>query len=401
MATPKARRRKGEHGIDRHHSHPTCPPVGADGERPAHKCQGPYRARMWVDTPTGPKRKVLYGKTEREVLGKIKDTAVAEATGTVVATTTTVAQWAEHWLATGWDDWKVNTRTGYRSKVNLWITPYLGKHRLDKLQPEHVRSLYATMRKAGAAEGTVRGVHVLLHRMLKLAMWDGKVGRNVTELVVPPKTNTAVPARALTLDEAKRVLAAAGDNPRYWVSLMCGLRQGECLALRWYDVHLDAPQPYLTVRESLAREPGVGLVFQKPKSRASQDRMVPLPTPVAARLAVARAKHLAGEGSEDALVFGNSKGNPKEPSRDYEGWCALLAAAGVEHTPLHGARRTTAHLLEDAGVGDRVVAEILGHSAVAMTHHYQQRNNPATVKAMQALDAHLALPAPTDMEGAA
>lgn len=391
MAKSTARRRRGEGSVQRFHNHPTCPPVGDDGVRPDHRCLGPWRGSTVVDDGITKKRRQVYGATEAEVLRKMRDLTVAQATGTLVVTTTTVGEWAESWLAECWPRLKVNTRTSYRSVTDRYIVKHLGAHRLDQLQPRHVRDMYAALRAEGKSEGTVRGVHVLLHRMLKVAMREGMVARNVTELIDPPKTGTAVARRGLTLDEAKRVLAVAGDNPRYWVALMCGLRQGEALALRWCDIDLDAmddghPAPYLVVRRSLCREPGVGLVFTTPKSAKSRDRVVPLPVPVAARLRVAYARHRNGGGTDDALVFGTPKGTPKEPSRDYEGWCQLLAAAGVDHTPLHAARNTAAALLEDAGNPPRVVAEILGHTNVAMTYRYQGGNTGAKVRAMRALD---------------
>ena len=54
-----------------------------------------------------------------------------------------------------------------------------------------------------------------------------------------------------------------------------------------------------------------------------------------------------------------------------------------------------------AGVPDRVVAAILGHAQVSMTHHYQTGNRASLGKAAEALSGLvLALESPED-EGAA
>ena len=41
------------------------------------------------------------------------------------------------------------TLTDYRSKSRNWIVPLLGKHRLDRLAPEHLDTAYTRMLEAG------------------------------------------------------------------------------------------------------------------------------------------------------------------------------------------------------------------------------------------------------------
>lgn len=399
--TTAPRRRKGEGSVSRFHNHPTCPPV-VDGERADHNCKGPYRAMVWVVDAQGQRKRVaLYGKTEGEVIAKVKATTVAEAKGGVVTSTMTVAEWlctdadATGWWAIASPTLKVNTRKGYVSKVNGYIIPALGHYRLTALQPDHVRRMYADMRKQGLSEASCLGTHRILRRALLVALREGKVARNVCDLIDPPKGSTAATRKgpkALTVDEAWRVLRAAGDNPRPWVALLAGVRQGEALGLRWRDVLLDEPVPYLVVREAVSREPGVGLVFDAPKSEASTGREVPLVGQVASRLRLHRmAEAEVGRGGDNDLVFPNPRtGGPMDARRDWALWTALLEVAGVQHVALHGARHTTAHLLEDAGVPDRVVADILGHAQVQVTHKYQKGNLGAKQDAIRALEAHMA-----------
>jgi integrase len=410
QATASPRRRKGEGSITRFHNHPTCPPVGPDGVRPEHRCQGPYRARVWVTTMTGQKvRKTVYGKTEREVIQGLKKLTAQEVTGTVVQTSATVKEWLrtdaqEVGLANYWSELapslKVNTRKGYVSKINQYILPHLGRHRLDRLTPEHVAQMYADMRKKGLAEATLRQTHAILSRALKVAMRRGKVSRNVCDLVDPPSTKVTK-RRPLTVEDAWKVLHLCGDAPRFWVALMTGLRQGEALALRWSDIHLDGqPMPYLVVREAVSWDGGP--VFDTPKSEQSTNRVVPLVTPVADRLRKAHENHVAQGGTEDDLVFANPRtGRAMDPRKDWMAWTVMLDLAGVPHTALHAARNTTAALLEDAGVPDRVVAEILGHTTVQMTHGYQAGNVAAKVEAMKALDEYMAGKNPRNGQGAA
>src|SRR5690606_36892067 len=130
----------------------------------------------------------------------------------------------------------------YWSKARNWIIPHLGKHRLDRLLPEHVDRMYAAMAERGKSSTHALKVHRVLSRALEIAVRRGKVGRNVCKLIDPPaeRQTEIVP---LTREEARRVLAATGDRrngARWSVALALGLRQGEALGLRWSYVDLDA-----------------------------------------------------------------------------------------------------------------------------------------------------------------
>ena len=80
--------------------------------------------------------------------------------------------------------------------------------------------------------------------------------RNVAKAAKPPGLGRNE-RRALTPDEAKRLLAAMIDKrhePLFIVALSTGLRRGELLALRWSDVDLKVGT--LFVRRALQRAEG-------------------------------------------------------------------------------------------------------------------------------------------------
>jgi hypothetical protein len=91
------------------------------------------------------KRKTVTAKTRKEVLDKLRKKR-REIDAGVLSDDATVEQWLNYWL----DNVaavKVRPRTlvGYRGYVRTWLVPYLGRHRLDKLRPDHIRALYAEM----------------------------------------------------------------------------------------------------------------------------------------------------------------------------------------------------------------------------------------------------------------
>ena len=141
----------------------------------------------------------------------------------------------------------------YAPKVRNRIIPGLGKHRLDRLTPEHVERFYTRLEAEGLAPATVLQIHRILSRALKVAMQRGYVARNVATLVDAPSASQDE-IEPLTLEEASadhRLAATSRNGTRWSVALALGLRQGEALGLRWQYVDLDAGT--LTVRWQLQR----------------------------------------------------------------------------------------------------------------------------------------------------
>ena len=178
--------------------------------------------------------------------------------------------------------------------------------------------------------------------------------------------------------------AATGlrNSARWTVALALGLRQSEALALQWKDI--DLINNTLSVRRTLQRVAGVGLVFERPKTKRSE-RTIALPMPLVAALHTHKAAQpgermlAAHEWHDDDLVFAQPNGRPIDKKKtDYDDWCALLQRAGVRHVRLHDGRHTAATLLLSEDVHPRVVMELLGHSQMRTDGHLQPRDAGAS-----------------------
>lgn len=400
------RRGRGEGALYQRHDHPTCPPLDTDRNRPDHRCRGRWIKTIDFGWTAGARRrKVLYGNTKSEVLQKEKD--LQTKTGHIRPTNkTTVEAWMTYWITNiAPERCRPQTLTSYESKINSYIIPLLGRHRLDQLQPRHVRDMYTRLRMPcpspnkcghspshGLSESTLRQTHAILRRALTIAVRERMIVENVATLIDPPTTATTKRER-LTVPEARLALETAKEGhhiSRWYAALHQGMRQGECLGLAWAMVNFD--QDTITIARTLVKTTG-GVAFGSPKSESSK-RTIPMTPHMSSHLRVHWARYVTrceAEGREPdlaALVWCQPSGVPIGHKTDWERWKRFLTNAGVPHVSLHSARNTTAALLEEAGVPARLAAEILGHSSVDQTYAYQKdaglENRRAAMAALEA-----------------
>jgi integrase len=332
-----------------------------------HKKSGLYMARYTVQTPTGSKRKTLYGKTRREVDEKLTK-AKADRDGGLVfdADNMKVGEYLERWLVDSVRDTvRSTTFERYEQVVRLHVRPVLGKLKLKNLSPAHVRGLYREKLDAGLSPRTVQYVHVTLHKALKQAIMDGLISRNATEAVKPPQVRREE-MQPLSPEQVKVLLEAArGERLEalYVLAVTMGLRQGELLGLKWEDVDLEART--LQVRRTLTTAKG-GPVLSTPKTKGSR-RSVKL-TQSAVEALRSHLQRQLGEidraaslWRESGLVFASEMGDPLD--RRYvttHRFKPLLKRAGLPQIRFHDLRHTCATLLLGRNVNPKIVSEMLG-----------------------------------------
>lgn len=366
------RRAKGDGGISQRHDHPSCPPH-IDGHRPEHRCRGRWQATLDVIIDGRRKRKTIYAPTKAEAKVKLAKALRDRDAGALVMQTVTVETWMATWLerkARPPKPLKPQTMNSYRSKTRLYIVPNIGNRRLTDLRAEHIEGMYDRMRDDGLAEATVRQTHAIMLGALKDAVRADKLSYNPMDKVIPPGTEKAVRDQ-FTVDQARRVLRAAGDNPRWWLALFYGMRQGEALGLDWANIDLDAN--VLHIRQTLQKDERDALFLGAPKTAASV-RPVPLVPQIANRLRLL----WESEGEPTTGLVFHRNGNPVQPKRDWQAWRDLIESATVvpfaplPMIALHAARNSAASVMEASGIPDRLVMQILGQSQVQTTHRYQR-----------------------------
>lgn len=320
---------------------------------------------------TGRRRKVVYGKTRAEVSQKITRILHDHQKGLPVQTADkTVAAFLDEWLEDVVKPTKsAATYRAYRSNAETHIKPAIGKHRLIKLDQQHVQTM---LNRLTVSSETARLVRSILRAALNQAMaWD-QVSRNVAALTAPIK-GERFEGYALSPDEVQRVMAAVADDSLvalYAIATSVGMRQAEILGLRWRDV--DRETGTITIRHQLAtNEPD--RIFVELKTKSSR-RTISLPPPVLDMLRRHHTRQLeqrlqsGGKWYDFDLVFSRNHGLPYHPTEVRRHWRKVKLTAGIpESVRFHDLRHSALTILASRGVPPRTLMGIAGHSTIAVT----------------------------------
>jgi integrase len=332
-------------------------------------------ARYTVQMPDGPKQKTIMGRkgeSRQDVAERLADALSDRNKGiTYDAGSTTVADYLQAWLKDSVRDTvRQRTHEEYVGIVERHLAPTIGRVKLSKLTPGHVRGLYHDKLDSGLAPRTVQYIHRTLTKALKQAMGDGLIPRNVCELVKPPQPRRT---EIHPLDtEQVRILLETVRGERvealYTVAVTAGLRQGELLALMWEDVDLEAGT--LQIRRALSRARS-GPLFEAPKS--GKGRRIRLSEKAIQSLRAHRKRQLeermekAGLWEDQGLVFPSEVGTPLSPRNLQRAFKLRLRRAGLPDIRFHDLRHTCATILFSRNEHPKCVQELLGHASIKLT----------------------------------
>ncbi|WP_307851249.1 tyrosine-type recombinase/integrase [Nocardiopsis sp. MG754419] len=259
----------------------------------------------------------------------------------------------------------------YRSLAANNVIPQLGKAKLRKLTADDVDDWLDALAER-LATSSLKQCLDLLRRAITHAQRRNKVLRNVAELVDLPEGRAGRPSKALNLEQAKAVLAAAQGRRLHTylvLSLLTGVRTEEARELSWSHVHLEPPAgtpPHVAVWRSVRKGGDT-------KTRKSR-RTLALPAPVV----VALRNHWEGQEAErkaagkswpdTGLVFRTRSGEKLDVNNVRRDFQSIVRAAGVEGswTPRE-LRHSFVSLMSASGVHLEDIARLVGHSSTNTT----------------------------------
>jgi len=338
--------------------------------------RGRYTGQLsHYDAAGNRKRPKVHAATKAECWEKLDDLrAELKKTGSVAPRDLTVGDLINDLLLHPPADWKSPLTLINRRNYAARITMALGKVKVARLTVAQVERFLADAAAEGLSADTLRRLRSTLRLAIRRAERDGKATRNVAALAEIPAAPRRQ-SRSMNLDQIRALLGL--DLTTWWrayltCAVMCGLRPGELLGLRWEDVDFKAG--VLRVRKCLKAlpDPVTGkrvLVLEELKTERSK-RTIRMPGQVVAVLLALRKEQAAARlklgAAYDvrgmAMVFGDGAGAPKWPQDVRSHFQTLCGRAGIGEgwTPREQ-RHTFVSVLSDSGVDIEQIADAVGH----------------------------------------
>ena len=326
--------------------------------------------------------------TEQAAKNARDDARVAAARGQYVdRSNITVERYLTEWLEAHALEVKPKTHEGYRYLVTKYVTPHIGRQRIQSLRPSTVSAMYRTLLAEGGVDGsplsprTVEYVHAVLRKAFNDAVvTEQLLPTNPVERAKRPR-HDARPRRETVWgsDELRAFLGSAAEHRLfafYRLAAYTGARRGELLNLRWEDVRLDAPAS-VRIRGTVSVVAGRRV---EGTTKSGRERTVSIDAETAEVLRRHRKMQ-----DEDRVVAGDSWvggshvfrmqiGSPLYPDTVTALMAKLIAGHNTSQPKealrpirFHDLRHTHATLLLRAGVPVHVVAARLGHREPSIT----------------------------------
>ncbi len=283
---------------------------------------------------------------------------------------------------------KYNSFRSVKNCIEIHALPYFKDYELKKI----TASLYVRWQKQLDDKGYCykykSAIHGAVRTMLNYAVKFYGLKVNVASQVGNFSKRDEIPKEynIWSYEEFKKFISVI-DNDMYKlffeVLYLIGIRQGECLALTWNDLH----DNYLLINKTLTRRKVDGKnMINSPKTEMSY-RKVKLDRHLLSRLCEYKGKcHKFVEFDDSWYIFGCL--NPLATTtvarkKDY--YCNL---AGVNKIKIHDFRHSHVSLLLSKGVPITVIAKRIGHSDIELILNTYSHMLPGDEdKAIAVLDA--------------
>lgn len=277
---------------------------------------------------------------------------------------------------------RANTRDEWGGHVRNHLVPRLGTVRLQQLDSQQIRTVYAELRLsghcrtgAGLSPKSVWNVHLCLSRAMKDAVKDKLRPDNPARGAIKPPRDKPVIGFWTSAEFAEFIAwidehTGLHDRALYRLAVQTGMRRGELLGLRWSNVDFEART--VTVVEQLSRRTqGVGR-FGPPKTLASR-RTIDLSTESIAALGLWREaqdeqrRTWAELYQDEGLVFCHENGTSHDPRWMTNRFRKQVVSAELKRIRFHDLRHTS------AVIGLRELGEAVDEVSLDRQQRYQDR----------------------------
>lgn len=345
---------------------------------------------------------------------------------------------AEKWKTDVKERLAYSTYESYELLLNNQIIPYFGRYKVAKIKPPQIEAFYKTL-VGKYANGSIQKIANVLSGMFRTAVrWqmietnpcrDAIILKNKDEDKIlkffTPKQSlmflqsldmvfeTIIRGHQRIDDTGKPYLVADYTEERslplqlkvfYTLSLYCGFRKGETLALHWSDVDFQNKQ--INITKSVGKTED-GVKEKKPKTSTSV-RTVSIPDAILPLLKQYKSEYnryrfsIGSEWQGDGNLFiqwnGKLMGRStpyqafKRHLKRYNDWVRENELEAKKQNleqlpiiPLHGLRHSCATLLNYLEINIVDISKILGHAKTSTTmdiyaHSFEEQGREAADK---------------------
>lgn len=344
-----------------------------------------YWHALW--TPPGGERRHFGGGSEDAVRAALTKAQDLHRRGVPVdMADATVGEYLTSWLAEVKPSLRPGSWEAYETVIRLHLAPALGGVRLTALHRRAVAAMMASVVDKGLAPQTANRARAVLVTALRPLVADGLLIQNPASLVRPlPERPRA--ARWMDATQAAAFLAAAmadRDGAVLAIMLLCALRRGEAIGLRWPD--WQEAERRLVIERSVGHGRG-GRVVGPPKTKSSGATLAL--SDLAGRILAGERQRQQGLGLHDPAgpMFITGRGRPMPQAAPLAALRRVCAAASLPPIHLHGLRHSAGALADDAlPLAD--VSRFLRHSSPAITARvYLHPSRDASSRAAAQIDA--------------
>lgn len=331
---------------------------------------GLYTARFTDKTG---KRRQQYFKKLQECRNWLADAQFEDEHGNVLqGENSTVDAWYNYWIDNvKGDNIRFNTRRNYNERYERNIKPLIGDMLLKEVKPLHCQNVLNQMADK-YANSVIEHSRLVMWMMFDSAVENELLAKNpVTKSVKCTSGRKPKEMRALTIEEQKLFLETVkgtSNYNQYALLLQTGLRTGEMIGLRWFDV--DFENRVLHIRRTMEYRHSVGeWRIGEPKTKNSI-RDVPL-TQEAVNILKNQKEKLKSLKVRPIefkdSVFLCRDGTPTKNSAYDTKLFYYCDKAGIPRFSMHVLRHTFATRCIENGMRPKTLQMILGHSNIGIT----------------------------------
>ena len=245
--------------------------------------------------------------------------------------------------------------------------------------------------KSGAVDYLIKPLdfdQLMLSSIFKKGVQWGLINENPCSRAEHPKAEE-IDIRVLTEEEIPTLLDALSDAPPQYsvitqLALLLGARRGEICALRWSDI--DFEKGTLSIKRTVQSIPGIGLVFNAPKTRRGK-RCLRIGADCVELLQEYRRYQKAerfrigsawvrkvtlenGKVVDNDMLFTKWNGEPMDPDIISSWFPKFLETHDLPDVNFHSLRHSNASILIAAHVPITTVSGRLGHAQTSTTLNY-------------------------------